>query len=479
LLHTKTFINGPLVVDLDGTLIKTDLLWESIILAIKKKPFTLFLLPFWFLKGKSGVKIKLSKLVTPDITLLPFNRKVLEIVTTAYKEKRTVVLATASNITLAEAISKHTGCFTDVIGSTESVNLKGKNKLTAIVNKYGATFDYIGNSFADYPLWEKARQQYVAIKDDVLTGNINKITLLFKFFSSYSSPLQIAKLLRSVQWLKNLLIFIPILTSLQFLNLYLLSKSFLAFIAISLCASGTYILNDLLDIESDRAHQTKKRRLFAAGNFPIATGIALIPILLLFSFWISVKWINPHFCIALGIYTFSTLLYSFYIKKKKIADVLLLAGLYTIRLYMGGIATGIAISDWLLSFTLFLFLSLALVKRSTEILSIKTENKVGISGRGYLTFDETVVISSGISSAYISILIFILYIKDFASKSSIFSHPIFLWFVPPLILYWITRIWFLTVRGRVDADPVFFAAKDWVSWIIGVLTALLFFAAVY
>ena len=470
-------VEYPLVIDLDGTLIKTDLFWESIILLLKNKPHYLFFLPLWLLRGKAILKKKLLNFVMPDVKSLPYNKAIIKLVDLERKKNRQVILATASHTRIAEAIAQHTGLFTDVIGSTDTNNIKGKDKLIEIEKKYGNDFDYAGNSFADFPIWNKAKKSIVAVNNDVYFSKMSKLNLLFHNLVAYSSPHTFLKLLRSVQWLKNLIIFIPLLTSMQFFNMHLVLNSFLAFFALCLCASGTYLLNDLLDIEADRAHKTKKHRPFASGDFPIIAGIVLMPVLLLAAFLISVTYVNTHYCIALGIYTISTLAYSFFLKRKKIADVLLLAALYTIRVYMGGIATDIAISDWLLSFILFFFLSLALVKRSTEIYSIKAEKQSDILGRGYFSIDDTVVLCSGISSAYLSVLIFILYIKDHAAVSESFAHPIFLWFVPPILLYWITKIWFLTVRGKVDADPVLFSAKDPVSWVVGLCITSFFLIA--
>ncbi len=469
--------NHPLVIDLDGTLIRTDLLWESLFILAKQKPLHLLHLPFWLLQGKSVLKEKLAHLAPPTISLLPYNQEVLALIESAHSEGRDIILATASHHSLAEQIAAHTKLFKKTISTAGRQNMKGAAKLLALRSQIGVAFDYIGDSLADIPLWKVAGKAYCASKSKFHAFLIKLFRTDIVFLESAASARSAFRALRPVQWLKNLLVFIPLITSHSMFNPARLAPALLAFVTVCACASGTYLLNDIIDLESDRRHAVKRRRPFAAGELTIPFGLFLSGLLICSSLYIAFISFDSSFVNALAAYMVLTLVYTFYMKGKKIADVLLLAGLYAIRVIMGGAATGIPISRWLLAFSVFFFYSLALAKRSIEISGMKAAGIEKTHGRDYFSADDHVVLATGIASGYLAVLVFMLFVNDLEHVGRLYSRPDMLFLVAPILLYWITRVWFLTVRGVMDVDPVVFAAKDAVSWFSGVCIACLFTAA--
>jgi 4-hydroxybenzoate polyprenyltransferase len=286
----------------------------------------------------------------------------------------------------------------------------------------------------------------------------------------------VLRALRVHQWTKNFLVFVPLLMAHRVLDGHALVRSFYAFIAWSLCASSVYLLNDLLDVEADRVHPRKQHRPFASGALSKSFHLVLFPILLMSGLAIAFALLPPLFLVALVIYLAMTSAYSLYLKRVLIVDVLLLAGLYALRVLSGGFATDIPVSPWLLAFSMFLFLSLAFVKRYAELRNSTGNPLSQTSRRNYSTLDTELLKSFGSASGYISVLVLVLYINS-REVVALYRSPMILWLIGPCLLYWITRVWLLAYRGEVDEDPILFTVKDWPSYLVGILVVLIIIAA--
>ncbi|MBI3849014.1 MAG: UbiA family prenyltransferase [Verrucomicrobia bacterium] len=467
----------PLCVDLDGTLIKTDLLGESMTRLLKRNPLHLFVLPFWWLKGRAFLKREIAARVELDVTTLPYHQPLIDFLREEHRRGRPIFLATASDRKLVQPVADHVGLFTAVLASDGETNLRGTQKLRAMEERFGMRgFDYAGNSSVDLPVWQHARQAIVVNARESVTARARQIATVSHVFNEAQMPIQsLLKTLRPHQWVKNLIIFVPLLTSHQLNNTTLLAHAVRAFVAFSLCASSVYVLNDLLDLDADRHHPTKKLRPFAAGDLSLPTGFALVLILLVGSFGLA--WLLPKtFALVLALYFVLTTSYSWRLKQFVLLDVFFLAGLYTMRLIGGHEATEIAYSFWLLAFSMFIFLSLALVKRYLELLALRHENRHDVKGRGYTANDLEMVATLGTASGYLSALVLALYVNS-EQVVKLYAHPILLLLACPLLLYWISRVWLIAHRGQMHDDPIVFALKDSTSYVIGGLTLLVLWLA--
>ncbi|MGI6681309.1 MAG: UbiA family prenyltransferase [Bdellovibrionota bacterium] len=472
-----------LFVDLDGTLIKGDLLYECLISIIKKSFFSIFFIPIWLLKGKAYLKEKFSLLIELNVELLPYNQEVVAYIKAKKEKGIRIILATASNHNLAKPISGFLGLFDDVIASNKKENLKGKNKLKKIKsylsdNNFSKEFSYIGDSTADIVIFNEA-------KEPIIVGNekiYNKIKLKNKNakFIAESAKFSITSFLsmiRTYQWVKNLLIFIPLILSHKFLNIDLVLKAIVAFFSFSFLASSVYIINDIFDINADRMHPSKKHRAIASGDIPISLGLKTVIFLIPFSIVISLS-LGKEFLLILTLYFITTTLYSIFFKKIVLVDILILSLLYTVRILAGGVALNIALSPWLAMFSLFMFFSLACAKRYAELYAVKNNLQHKIMGRGYQASDLEQIQIFGSSSGYIAVLIFALYIQSDVSVR-LYKTPSFLWGLCPLMLYWISRVWLISHRGQMEQDPIIFAMKDKASYIILVFVVIIFVVAKY
>lgn len=450
-----------LVVDMDGTLIKTDLLVECFVKYIKKTPL-LFWLPFvWLLTGgKLNLKKRLADAVDIDFAALPYNDVVKSKIDEHKSNGGVVVLATASFSTLAHKVSEHLGVFDEVL-ATDSVNLASSNKASQLVEKYGAQqFDYMGNSSADLAVWEKSDKALVVNASNSVIRRCKKLNSRTTVVSKAPTILKYwLKAIRPHQWAKNILVFLPILAAHQLGLNESTINALLGFVSFSLCASSVYLLNDLLDVEDDRHHATKKNRPFAAGTLGLHIGLLSFPFLLVISFLLA--WvISTDFVLVLATYWVITTAYSFYLKKQVLLDVFTLAILYTMRIFAGTVAASVLPSSWLFAFSIFLFLSLAILKRYSELVA-KRENKPNekIRGRGYYPEDLEMLSALGGASGYVAALVFALYISS-EKVQILYASPSLLWGANLVVLYWISRIWLLAHRGLVHDDPVVYALKD-------------------
>ena len=472
-----------LFVDLDGTLIKSDLLFECLVPIIKNYFYAIFLAPFWLLKGKAYLKDKFSDLVSINPEILPYNNNVLEYIRKEKENGSKIILATASNIKLAKSISDYLGIFDDVIASSKEENLKGKNKLNKIKlyiknNNINKEFSYIGDSEADVKIFNETNIPIVVGNKNVFNKikSKNDKTTFVDGENDFSLK-KFFKMIRTYQWVKNFLIFLPLILAHKFLDVNLLLKALVAFFSFSFLASSVYIINDIMDVESDRIHPSKKNRPIASGAVKISSALKVAFILMPLSFIISI-FLGKEFLFVLLTYFITTSCYSFYLKKIMLVDILILSLLYTVRMVAGGVALNIYLSPWLFMFSMFFFFSLACAKRYSELYAVRNNLQDEIKGRGYQAQDLEQIQIFGSSSGYIAILIFALYIQSDISMK-LYKTPAFFWALCPIMLYWISRVWLLSHRGQMTQDPIIFALKDKVSYVVLILSIIIFGVAKY
>ena len=466
----------PLVVDLDGTLTRTDLLAESFVALIRQNPFYLFVVLFWFLRGKAYMKRQISRRVDLDVPVLPYHQELLGYLREQRNLGRRIVLATGTDERIARQVADHLGLFDKVFGSDGMTNLSGQQKRDRLVEEFGGKkFDYAGNGRNDIPVWSSARKAILVNVPKGLTDRVTRIAeveMVFQTRKKGQKPYVDA--LRLHQWIKNLLVFIPLVMAHRFLELDLIAKAALAFLAFGLCASSVYLLNDLIDLPADRHHPRKRERPFAAGEVSPLFGLVASPWLVGISLLIS-QLLPRDFVWMLVLYYLLNLAYSFYLKQVVLLDVILLAGLYTMRIMAGSASVAIWPSSWLLAFSTFIFLSLALVKRYAELVIMNAATgKVRV--RGYQIIDKELLASMGSGSGYVAVLVLAIYISS-GKAEVLYSRYQFIWLLCPLLLYWISYVWLIAHRGVMHDDPLVFALKDPVSRIIVFLAGVVLLLA--
>ncbi len=462
-----------LFVDLDGSLVRTDLLIESFFGLLKLNLLYLFCIPFWLLRGKAHMKQMIADRVEIDVTLLPYQQDFLAFLQQESKNGRKIYLATASNEKYATQIFEHLGFFKGVIASNATTNMSGTNKLRAIRDVVGNDpFEYAGNAWVDMKIWPHCSSCILVNPDRKTKRAANKqFSVSHTFSDDIGGIRHYLKAIRVHQWIKNVLLFLPLLAAHQVSDTARVVDVFFAFIAFSFCASSVYLLNDLLDLSVDRVHATKNKRPFASGTIPIINGVLLIPVLLVSSAFIALS-LSLDFMLALALYYTITLAYSLALKRIVMVDILVLAGLYAMRVIAGAAASDTPLSFWILAFSMFIFLSLAIAKRSSELVTLREDNKVSTAGRGYRVLDLEFLHSMGISSGYMSVLVMALYINSEA-VTAYYTYPEIIWLVCPILLYWISRVWLKTGRGEMPDGPIVFAVKDRQSQFIGILVILI------
>ncbi|WP_037082968.1 UbiA family prenyltransferase [Pseudoxanthomonas sp. J35] len=465
----------PLCVDLDGTLLRSDILYESLLALLARNPLYLLMIPFWLIGGKAAVKRKLASRVRLAPECLPYDERVLDILRTTTQRPR--VLCTASDQILVQPIADHLGLFEQVIASDGRTNLSGRNKGKVLAERFGERgFDYMGNGRVDLLVWERSAGAIVVNNGPRLARDAARRTEILAHLPSQNGLLTWIKALRVYQWLKNLLVLVPLLTAHRFLDLPAVTDTIVAFLAFGLCASGVYVLNDLLDLTPDRMHPRKRKRPFAAGRLPLLHGLLVAPLLTLAGFALALL-CSPAFAVVLLCYYMMTLTYSLKLKRIVMIDVVLLAALYTVRIIGGTVAIGSDLSFWLLAFSMFVFLSLAMLKRYTELASALASGKEIAMGRGYSVADLPLVQSLGAAAGYIGVLVFALYINS-PESLELYSNPKLLWLLCPILLYWISRMWIVSHRGDMHDDPIVFAAMDRVSQVVIGLCVVIVLAAI-
>lgn len=459
-----------LCTDLDGTLIKSDLLWECILLLLKTKPLWLLLVPYWLLQGKAKLKEQLAVRSGLKPTNLPYRDEVVAFLKSERASGRRLVLVTASNRRLAQSVADHLGIFDEVYGSDGKENLKGKIKARRLNQIFGANgFVYIGDSEADLEVWRAAKAGLVVGGEDLLECAARVTEIRGTFPRSEPSLQTWIQALRGHHWFKNLLLFVPLALAHK-LTLYNLLLTSIGFVLFGICASGVYILNDLLDLHSDRGHPWKNRRPFAAGEISIPQGL-LIAVIFLFGAIGAALLLSPKFGWTLCLYAFLTIWYSVSLKKIVLLDVFVLSSFYGVRLLAGALITAIPLSQWFLVFSVFFFLSLAMAKRYSELVHAEHLVKSGQSGRGYIGNDREVLMALGVASSFAAVVILSLYVQS-KEVWLLYRWPAPLLLLCPMILYWLSRVWLKAHRGDLQDDPITLAMRDPVSYAVGAAAAL-------
>jgi len=455
----------PLCVDLDGTLIKSDSLFDAVCQLLHRNPARLWQLPLWLAGGRAHLKAEVARRAPLDPSRLPYNAELVAYLRSECREGRQLYLATGADGPLAERVAAHLGIFAGVLASDGTTNLTKEKKLALLKARFGG-FDYIGNSRADLPLLANSNQAMVANPTFGLriALRLRRIPIARAFIDRQPFPRTLLKAIRIHQWAKNILLLAPLALSHK-LHPTGIGAVVAAFFCFSFMASASYLFNDLLDIDSDRRHPAKRFRPFAAGDLPVTGGLVLALGLIAASVAI-LPWLPRQFALWLGVYIVATTAYSFYLKQIALVDVLMLSGLYTLRLLAGGAATGTPISHWLAGFSIFLFLSLAMVKRFSELENLRERGLTATHGRGYLAADLEQIRSFGTSSATAAVVVFSLYITR-PDVEALYKHAGRLWLIVPLMLLWLYRVWLLGSRGEMDGDPVIFALRDRLSLVLG------------
>jgi 4-hydroxybenzoate polyprenyltransferase len=486
----------PLCVDLDGTLVKSDTLLDTVIVLARQSPASLLQFPMWVAQGEASFKRKVSLVTEIDVVHLPYNQPLLEYLRQQHAEGREIYLATGADTLLAERVAAHLGIFAGVLASDGSINLTGRNKLAAFQEKFPAGFCYIGNARPDVPLLTHCMHPMVANPHRSLSAGLRSAGVVpVRTFSDATSPVKAwLRAIRLHQWAKNVLIFLPVLLA-HVRAAGPVVAACLAFLSFGFAASATYIVNDLLDLEADRHHPRKRRRPFASGDLSPIAGVATIIVFLAGSLTLAILLprvlfaLSPHFpwngqgkfLEWLVIYAVVTTAYSLRLKRIVLVDVIVLSGLYTIRILAGSAAAGVPVSPWLAAFSIFFFLSLAFVKRFSELegiqIGIEGSGTIAVKGRGYRVSDLEQIRSFGTSSGSASVLVFLLYLGNLSAASKLYVHVTRLWLLVPVLLLWLYRLWLQASRGELHEDPVVYAITDKRSLLLGAVVVAIVLSA--
>jgi 4-hydroxybenzoate polyprenyltransferase/phosphoserine phosphatase len=470
----------PLVLDLDGTTVLTDTLIDNALRVLADSPLAfLRLLPRAF-ASRARFKQDVARLHALDPATLAYNPDILALAAEARADGRHIYLVTAADTAVAERVAAHLGLFDGVFASDGQTNLKGDAKAAKLIALFGLhQFDYAGDAAADRPVWRAAHEAILVNAPAALRAQVQAecttTRILGTPLSAWPRARLIAKALRVHQWAKNLLLLAPMLAAHQ-ARLGTAWHALLGFIAFSLCASSVYLLNDLVDLPNDRAHATKRRRPFASGALDLRLAPALMALLLGGAALIAAL-LPANFLVMLLVYYACTLAYSFVLKRLMVWDIIMLAGLYTIRVFAGGAATDIAVSPWLLAFAMFLFFCLAVVKRLTELTTFaRGGGTAKLKGRGYLPEDLAMLRSMAASSGYMAVMVMALYVNG-NDMHTLYRHPAALWALCPILLFWVSRVLMLADRGEMHEDPVVFALRDRTSLLTGAAALVAIVAA--
>lgn len=463
---TESALAQTICVDLDGTLIATDLIWESVLELTRSHPLMLLLLPFWLLRGRAYLKQRLSEVVSINPQSLPYRSDVLQLIAKLKQEgAQQVVLATASHERLATDIAAHLGIFDETLATDSGLNLKGAAKAQALNARFGRDFLYIGDSTADLPVWAAANQGIV-VGSKSLARRAAAFTELREIVEvKPASWRSYWHAIRPHHWSKNALLLLPLVLAHRW-NPRAWLLTLLGVFLFSLAASAIYVINDLLDLPSDREHPWKCRRPFASGRLSILTGMAMAPALLLCGVGAGWLCIGVRFALIVFCYCALSLTYSLALKRKPLADVFVLTSFYGIRIVTGALITLTPLSSWFLIFSMFFFFSLALAKRYSELMHAASLLDSGNSGRGYRAEDSPLLLTMGVSSAFAAVIVFSFYTRS-PEVSRLYPHPQPLLLIAPILLYWLVRVWLQAGRGELKEDPVTLAMRDPMSYIVG------------
>lgn len=468
----------PLCIDLDGTLVRSDVLIEAALACVRHNPVDALRCVGWLMHGRAFLKRRVAEHTYLDVATLPYDARVITWLRRESRQRH-CVLCTAADSHVAADVAQHVGGFDEVIASDGMQNLSGVAKAAVLVARFGkGGFDYAGNSPADLHVWRVARRAIVVNASPALVRRVRVECTIERILPrEYDGRRAGLRALRPHQWLKNVLLFLPVAAAHMLFSPGSMLRAVVAFVCFCLCASAAYVLNDLLDLSADREHPRKKMRPFASGALSLRWGLVASPALAIAALALACT-LSSTFALVLLVYAASTMAYSVTLKRIVILDVLTLAWLYTIRVLAGAVAIPVTASWWLLAFSMFLFVSLAMIKRYAELCDL---GKAGLSrtvaGRGYSTDDLALIQMLGTTSGYVSVLVFAFYIDSTASQA-LYRHHEYLWALAPVLLYWIRRAWLIARRGQMHDDPVVFALTDRASLVVAVVFALVIFAAI-
>lgn len=476
---TDTPTTGTLYVDMDGVLFASDSAWEAVLRLLKRQPLALLAAPFWLARGRAYFKHELIRRAQLRPSSLPFRREVLDLLQEQRRAGRRIVLATAADRLVADAVAQYLRGFDAVLASDGKTNLRGAAKRAAIEqDSAGAPWDYIGDSSHDLAVWKGCRTALVAGARPRLLRRARAMGCDPQVITR-APPVwkTLPRACRPYQWVKNTLVAVPLLVSHRMTEIPLLLNTIYAFTIFCMVASGAYLLNDMLDLPADRLHPTKRDRPLASGALSIPVALASSAILLLGGVALAAVLLGRTFTALIVLYVCVTTAYSIDLKRRLVLDVFVLAALYSLRMFAGAVATHIEPSTWLLAFATFSFISLAFVKRYADLTHARDVDIGAAAGRGYSVHDTDLFRSFGPASAYMAVLVFCLYINS-SDVTKIYHRPQLLWLAAPLLLYWFTRLWFVADRGFSLEDPVLFALRDKVSWVVALALMVLILAAI-
>ena len=470
--------NWPLVIDLDGTFIKTDSLDETFFDALRHDPLSIWKVPIQLAFGRARLKEFLADKSRLEVDTWPVRGDLLEYVKQQFELGRKIVLATAADKRIAEAIASHYPFISEVIASDGAVNLKGDVKAKRLRERFPEGFIYAGDSSSDIAVWGEA-------KGCILVGASGRVTKQVQRFNEplavFSSRRRIVSVLhrglRLHQWAKNALVFVPLVLGGKALDAGVWITAMAGFVAIGLAASATYIVNDLWDLSSDRRHWSKRFRPLASGDLSIREGVFLAACGLAGGFAVAAS-MGYRAVIMLALYVAVTLSYSFALKRVPILDVFILAALFTLRFGFGIVLADVRISPWLLVLSMFVFTSLCMAKRHTEVLRLAERGIELMPGRGYRVADTPLILGLGLASMLGAVLIMVLYLIEDAFPRGFYSNPAFLWAVPAILFLFLGRVWLTSQRGELRDDPVAFALQDKLSLLLAAAMIASFAAAI-
>lgn len=457
----------PLVVDLDGTLLRSDSLDETFVNLFRNSPGSLLRLPMQLIRGRAAFKAFVAAQCPPNVTCWPINEEVVAFLENRSTEGVKIVLATAADQSIGAAIAKRFPFIDQVIASSNGQNMKGATKADELARLFPSGFLYAGNSSVDYPVWERSKGAIVVNASERIRRRAEQCAPIIEVFPPPKKLILPAlKEMRLHQWVKNVLIFTPLILGGQIFNLAAWLVALQGFIALGLVASANYIINDMLDLSEDRKHWSKSSRPIASGDLSLRSGALLALLSLTVGFTVA-AYIGLSIFGLLLAYLATTLVYSFSLKRIPILDVVFLAGLFSSRLLLGGILTGVQISSWLMIFSMFVFTSLSLSKRHVEILRSLENKRSSLDGRGYILDDAPMTLGLGLSAMVGAVLVMAIYLIEDAIKLEIYANPGILWIIPVALFLFLGRIWLLAQRGIMRDDPLVFALEDRPSLLLG------------
>ena len=453
-----------LCVDLDGTLVRTDTLLESLVALVRHRPWAALALPWWLLRGRAHFKARVASAIDVDPAALPYNADLVEFLRTERAGGREVVLATASHVKPARRIADHLGLFVAVHATEGDVNCKGAAKADALARDYGeGGFTYAGNSLADLAVWKRARAAILVNVPHGVREALGSVPVEREFASRESRAAELWRLLRPHQWAKNVLLAVPLLTAHRYGDSHAVVATLIAIFAMCMTASAIYVVNDLLDLEADRRHPTKRRRPLAAGTLPLEWAVVAVPVLAAAAAIASIP-LPSAFAMGLASYAAAAIVYSLWIKHVAWLDAVWLACLYTLRIYLGALAIAVPVSGWLFAFSFFAFASLALLKRFTELESLADRPGV-LHARAYHFEDRKFVEVVGWICALLAGGVLVYYFRS-ATVQTLYRDPHLLWGVAPLLLYLLIEVWWAARTGRMHEDPVWYAMRRPTTYVV-------------